>query len=137
MTPIPLLVLDTNILVSALLSPYGAPAKIWDLVLARQVQLAYDDRILVEYNRVLRRPKFGFSSQRIDAMLAVFLFQLATQTTPWPLHPLPDKDDAAFLEVADAASATLVTGNMRHFPTEITGEVRVMSPHDWLGHYFK
>jgi putative PIN family toxin of toxin-antitoxin system len=54
----PLLVLDTNVLVSALLSPFGAPGRIWDLVLAREVRLVYDDRILVEYRRVLSREKF-------------------------------------------------------------------------------
>ena len=37
--------LDTNVVVSAQLNPFGAPGRVWDLVTARQIQLAYDDRI--------------------------------------------------------------------------------------------
>lgn len=132
MSSAPLLVLDTNVLVSALLSPFGAPGRIWDLVLAREIRLAYDDRILVEYERVLNRAKFGFDKGRVEAVLAVFLFQESVNPKPWPLQPLPDPDDAAFLEVAQAASAILVTGNTRHFPEELRGEVKVLKPHEWL-----
>lgn len=127
-----LLVLDTNVLVSALLNPFGEPGRIWDLVLARDIRLAYDDRVLVEYERVLKRAKFGFEKGRVDAMLAVFLFQESVSAKPWPLQPLPDPDDAAFIEVAHAAAALLITGNTRHFPEEACGDVVVCKPHEWL-----
>lgn len=132
MSSLPVLVLDTNVLVSALLSPFGAPGRIWDLVLARDIRLAYDDRILIEYERVLKRAKFGFDKSRVEAMLTVFLYQESVSSTPWPYHPLPDPDDAIFLEVAQAASATLVTGNSRHFPDTLCGEVLVCKPNEWL-----
>lgn len=127
-----LLVLDTNVLVSALLSPFGSPGRIWDLVLARDIRLAYDDRSLVEYERVLKRAKFGFERNRVEAMLAVFLFQKSVSSKRWPFQPIPDPDDAAFLEVAHAASAVLVTGNTRHFPEDLCGDVIVRKPHEWL-----
>lgn len=132
MSSAPIFVLDTNVLVSALLSPFGSPGRLWDLVLAREVRLAYDDRILVEYECVLKRAKFGFEKGRVEAMLAVFLFQESVSSTPWPFQPLPDPDDAAFLEVAHAASAILVTGNTRHFPEELCGGVVVRQPQEWL-----
>lgn len=128
----PLLVLDTNVLVSALLNPFGVPGRIWDLVLAREIRLAYDDRILVEYERDLKRAKFGFDGNRVDALLAVFLFQESVTARPWPFRPLPDPDDALFLEVAHAAAATLITGNARHFPASLCGDVAVRKPHEWL-----
>jgi len=131
MSPTPLLVLDTNVLVSALLSPLGSPGRIWDMILARDIRLAYDDRILVEYERVLKRAKFGFEKGRVEAMLAVFLLQESVSSKPWPFQPLPDPDDAAFLETAHAASAVLVTGNTRHFPEELCGDVIVLRPHEW------
>jgi len=68
-------VLDTNVLVSALINPYGAPGRIWDLVIHQQLVLGYDDRILVEYEQVLRRGKFGFDRDSVDAILAIFQFQ--------------------------------------------------------------
>lgn len=137
MSSLPLLVLDTNVLISALLSPFGPPGRIWDLVLAREIRLAYDDRILVEYERVLKRAKFGFEKSRVEAMLAVFLFQESVSSKLWPFQPLPDPDDAAFLEVAHAASAILLTGNTRHFPKELCGDVIVRKPHEWLENRYR
>lgn len=132
MSPKPLIVLDTNVVVSAQLNPYGSPGRIWDLVAARQVELAYDDRILLEYSSVLRRPKFGFLPAQVDALLAIFPFQQSVVATPWPFQPLPDPSDAMFLEVAKAASCTLVTGNGRHYPEDKRGEVQVCTPDEWL-----
>jgi predicted nucleic acid-binding protein len=44
-------------------------------------------------------------------------------------RPLPDPDDAPFLEVALAASADcLVTGNRKHFPARCRCGVEVLSP---------
>lgn len=126
------LVLDTNVLVSAMLNPSGAPGRIWDLVLIRDIRLAYDDRILIEYERVLKRAKFAFEKSRVETILGIFHFQESVNAKPRPHQPLPDPDDAAFLEVAHAASATLVTGNTRHFPDAQRGGVTVCSPRQWL-----
>lgn len=128
----PLITLDTNVLVSGLLNPFGPPGRIVDLILSRQVRLAYDDRVLIEYQDVLSRPRFGFPAKRIERVTAVFTFQERVTTLPWPHHPLPDQDDVIFLEVASASSQVLVTGNLRHFPRNLRGGVRVFSPSDWL-----
>ena len=48
---------------------------------------------------------------------------------PWSDSQPPDKDDTMFLEVALQTSAqTLVTGNLRHFPSACRGPVVVWSP---------
>ena len=65
-----IIVLDTNVLVSALLSPFGPAARILDLILAGDVRLAYDDRIMAEYRQVLARPKFSFDPQAVADVLA-------------------------------------------------------------------
>ncbi|MBN1308985.1 MAG: putative toxin-antitoxin system toxin component, PIN family [Chitinispirillaceae bacterium] len=54
-------VLDTNVLVSALLNPYGTPSSILNLIIKEKIILAYDVRILCEYEEVLHRPRFDFS----------------------------------------------------------------------------
>jgi len=127
-----LVTLDTNIVISAQLNPFGAPGRIWDLVTARQIQLAYDDRILLEYETVLRRPKFGFHPAHIDALLTMLEFQQSVSTKPWQFQPLPDPSDATFLEVALAASCPLITGNTRHYPNAVRGSVTVLKPDEWL-----
>ncbi len=54
------IVLDTNVLVSGLLTPYGAAAEIVRLIASGVLSVCYDTRILLEYQEVLARPKFQF-----------------------------------------------------------------------------
>jgi len=127
------IVLDTNVLASALLSPSGAPAAVLQLVLAGQVILCFDARILTEYREVLRRPKFDFEIRLVDDLLE-FLESEGELVGAVPLRlSLPDPDDAMFLEVATASGAEyVVTGNIKHFPTDAHHGVSVVSPRDFL-----
>jgi uncharacterized protein len=127
------IVLDTNVLVAGLLSPFGTPAQVLQLILAGKVGLCVDARILTEYRDVLARPKFGFDADAV-ADLMEFIEQVAEAVapTPWGLD-LPDSADAMFLEVARAGQADyLVTGNLKHFPARKRREVRVVSPAQFL-----
>jgi uncharacterized protein len=127
------IVLDTNVIVSALLSKDSKPGVILQLVLEGAVQLCVDDRILAEYDRVLRRPKFPFSVAQIDALLA-YIEHSGDRIEVGPRNfDLPDSDDLPFIEVADAGGArSLVTGNIRHFPVEQRRNVVVVTPAEWL-----
>ena len=125
-------VLDTNVLVSAVLTAHGACARIVDLVVEGELQLCADDRLLAEYERVLRRPELRIVPE--DA--AVLLELLRAVCDPVAGHPLPvrlpDPDDAAFLEVAVASQSVLVTGNARHFPKASRAGVTVLTPRELL-----
>jgi uncharacterized protein len=127
-----LVVLDTNILVSALLSPFGPPARVLDLALGGDVRLAYDDRILAEYREVLARPKFGFAPEDVAMVLAYLEADGERVTAPPLSYALPDADDLPFLEVAVQAEAVLVTGNAAHYPPALRGPVRVYTPSEFL-----
>ena len=123
-----IIVLDTNVLVSALLTPHGPPGRVLDLVLTGELTVAFDDRILDEYHSVLRRPKFGFADHDILEIVD-YLAHVGFAVVATPLTVLlPDGDDLPFLEVASAASAILVTGNARHYPEALCGPVTVMTP---------
>ena len=127
------IVLDTNVLVSALLRPDSIPGRIVDLVLAEQVTLAFDHRIFAEYQSVLFRPEFSFSSDQVGALLE-FVWRAGemVDAMPLPIH-LPDPDDVMFIEVAVSALASaLVTGNLKHFPASQRQGVRVLAPREWL-----
>lgn len=63
------IVLDTNVLVSGLLNPYGAPGQIARMVATGEISLCFDARILGEYRDVLVRPRFGFRAEHVDALL--------------------------------------------------------------------
>ena len=113
-----LVVLDTNVLVSALLSPFGNPAKVLALALNGHVRLCYDSRVLTEYRDVLLRPKFSFNPDAIGVLLDSLL-QDGIAVLPEPLDTFfADESDRIFYEVAKFCDAVLITGNLRHFPRE-------------------
>ena len=111
------LVLDTNVLVSALLKPQGVPAAVLRSVLTGQTTLLYDNRILQEYRGVLLRPRLGIPSEEIEPLLE-FIEKSCEYITAAPSAArMPDEDDRPFLEVALSGGADfLVTGNLKHFP---------------------
>jgi putative PIN family toxin of toxin-antitoxin system len=128
----PTIVLDTNVLVAGVLSPFGPPGRLLDLLLSGELNLAYDDRIAAEYRQVLARPKFHLNPAAVRDLLDALL----TAGEPVIARPLaitlPDPDDLAFLEVASQAGAPLVTGNLCHFPPETWGSARVYAPAAFL-----
>jgi putative PIN family toxin of toxin-antitoxin system len=128
----PTIVLDTNVLVAGVLSPFGPPGRLLDLLLSGELNLAYDDRIAAEYRQVLARPKFHLNPAAVRDLLDALL----SAGGPVTAHPLPvilpDPDDLAFLEVANQVGAPLITGNLRHFPPETWGPVRVYTPAAFL-----
>ena len=129
-------VVDTNVLVSGLLKPYGAPGEIVRLVASGALRVCHDARILAEYQEVLRRPKFGFRPSDIDALLDYIRSNgLAVSATPLPRR-LRDPDDEIFLEVALAAAARhLITGNLSDYAGHPHQPVQVISPSRFITWY--
>lgn len=126
---VPIWVLDTNVLVSGLLSPTGPPGRLVDALVARHLMLALDDRIELEYREVMSRPRLGIDAARRDAFLAMLQFQIHVTAPAWRLRPPPDRDDVMFLEVAAmTADRAVVSGNIKHFPAVCRGAVTVLSP---------
>jgi len=130
------IVLDTNILVSGLLTPFGPCGGIVRMVSSSELTLAFDARILTEYREVLARPKFRFDQDKVDALIDYIEYRGQTVASTPLQQSLPDLDDEAFLEVAIAAKgACIVTGNHVHFPPHLCMGVAVFSPSDFLIFY--
>lgn len=111
-------VLDTNVLVSALLSN-GPPAVITDLVAEGKLTLFYNDEIIGEYWDVLRRKKFKFRSSQVSRLIdTIVKAGIAVMDTLLSVIPMPDENDRKFYDVAKVSSAFLITGNLKHFPQE-------------------
>src|SRR5271157_4333374 len=112
-------VLDTNVLVSALINPTGVPATILSLLLNGRLTVLYDNRILGEYREVLSRPKFHFKKSLILQLLD-YIRQDGEFIAVEPLRLTSvSEGDRMFCEVAKTGkSAYMVTGNKRHFPNE-------------------
>jgi putative PIN family toxin of toxin-antitoxin system len=126
------LVLDTNVLISAVLTAHGTCARIVDLLAEGALDLYVDDRILAEYTAVLQRPELRIVPE--DAAILLELVRSVAHPVagrPLPVR-LPDSNDEAFLEVAAASNAVLVTGNLRHYPRSSRGQVTVLTPAELL-----
>jgi putative PIN family toxin of toxin-antitoxin system len=112
-------VLDTNILVSALLNRHGNEALVLTATLGGKFDLVLSPAVLLEYELVLHRPKFGFSQAEVRATLTALrrAGQLVRPTKA--VTTSPDESDNRFLECAEAGQADcLVTGNIKHFPAK-------------------
>jgi putative PIN family toxin of toxin-antitoxin system len=113
-------VLDTNILISALLHPQGLPARTFLRTIAGTgVQLCVSGDIYAEYEEVIRRPKFDRSVSVIEHALRAVRERGFWVRPTENVVACSDPDDDIFLECAQAAGAQyLVTGNVKHFPAK-------------------
>lgn len=111
-------VFDTNVIVSALLTlhPDSPTATLLNMVLEGTIIPLYNEEILSEYCDVLSRPKFKFSHDQIQRVLALIRLGISLERTPSDFD-FQDLDDAVFYEVAlSKEDSYLVTGNLKHFP---------------------
>ena len=112
------IVLDTNMIVSGLISETGPPTRIVELCIGGDLQLVLDTRIEFEYRAVLARPALGVSAaDAADSAEVLALLDYAERVIAAPLpFRLSDAADEPFLEAAVAGGVdALVTGNLRHF----------------------
>lgn len=114
-------VIDTNVIVSALLKWNSVPGVVLQAVFNGFVVPVFNDEILNEYRNVLNRPKFGFSSELISETISQIeslgVMENALETVA---ESMPDPKDIVFYSIAlshgKTAETHLVTGNVKHFP---------------------
>ena len=131
------IVLDTNVLVSGLLTPFGKCGEIVRMLTSDEITLCVDSRILLEYGEVLHRPVFNIDPHRADIVIDYIQTSAETHAIMPLKTALPDANDSPFLEVAvSSGAACLVTGNLKHFPLRCRAGIRVLSPTEFLD-FFK
>ncbi len=129
-------VLDTNIVVSGLLSPFGGSGEIVRMAASGDIELCYDARILCEYRDVLLRPKFSFNQAHIEYFLEQIRALGHIAAVKPLIERLPDAGDEPFLEAAIGGKAQyLVTGNLKHYPAKKCQGILVLSPVKFLKIY--
>ena len=106
--------LDVNILLSALLSPLGAPAKILDGWERRLFTLVACEELVSELREVARRPFFRARVRPdVAEVLALSIQDLSSYCEDVPIGPVaPDPKDSYLLALAEAGQGDfLVTGD--------------------------
>jgi putative PIN family toxin of toxin-antitoxin system len=126
-------VIDTNVLVSALLSSQGPNAEVLDLVLAGKLQPCITEEVLSEYRGVLGRPKFhGIGQASIKALIDLLETVSARVRPTATLKISSDEPDNRIYECAAAAGARyIITGNRRHFEQPY-GSIEVVNARELL-----
>jgi len=123
-----LVVIDTNVIVSALLTKRDPTAEVVARAERGDDIAHYNYDIIQEYELVLKRDKFKFDKDIIDATVNAILFQ-GKRVSGKPVDAqFSDESDRKFYEVAKSVGAYLVTGNLRHFPDDPL----VVSPREFL-----
>ncbi len=133
------IVLDTNVLVSALISRSYPAMIVEELVLEERVEICISDEVMEEYVEVLRRPKFDrFANFRVNAdILLNHIEEIGTRFIPsQKVEVLTDIDDNKFLELAIEADANFViTGNTKHFTLDKFENTLILTPADYWENY--
>ena len=132
------IVLDTNVLVSGLLTPFGTCGEVVRMLASDEIILCVDARIVVEYREVLSRPRFTIDPQKAAAVIE-YIQTAAEMYVTTPLdRALPDANDNPFMEVAVSSGAEcLVTGNLKHFPARCRAGVMVLAPKEFLEYFVR
>ena len=129
------LILDTNIVVSALISN-SVPTKIlYELVLNQKVKICLTEEIFTEYIEVLNREKFtkytNFKS-KADIVLNKLREISTYYETNRKIEILSDTSDNKFLELAAVSSADyLITGNTLDFQITEFEYTRILTPREY------
>ncbi|MBS1249971.1 MAG: hypothetical protein MAG431_01560 [Chloroflexi bacterium] len=114
-----IIVLDTNVLISALLSPQGVPAKVMNRWEAEEFDVAVSPSLLVELERVLHYPRIRERFQEPQEKINLFLKRLKRVS----IHVRPDfrldvikddPDDNRILECALTANASYIISGDDH-----------------------
>jgi putative PIN family toxin of toxin-antitoxin system len=113
-------VIDTNVLVSAVLKSHSVPGSIVELAFDGPIIPILNEAIEKEYREVLSRPKFHLPEDLIEGIMSTFHKRAIYVDAEHLDVELPDPKDLIFYEVVmeerKEEEAYLVTGNIRHFP---------------------
>jgi putative PIN family toxin of toxin-antitoxin system len=131
---VPRAVLDPGVLVSALITPTGVPAKLLHAAREGSFDLRVSRLLLDELESVLRRNKFRTYLNLDDVSAGIRLLLDEGQLVEDPVSPPPvrctDPDDDYLISLAHQEDAALVSGD-RHL-LELAGRIPVFSPADFL-----
>ena len=112
-------VIDTNVLVAALLSKHldSSTVIVRDYLLEGVITPLFNYEIFAEYFEVLHRPRLHLPTEKVNDILAAISQRGITLERTYSDKILPDPKDLVFYEVALSKEGSyLVTGNTKHFP---------------------
>lgn len=127
------IVLDTNVLVTALLSRNGASFKLLSLIDDERIELVLSTPLVKEYEDVLYRQKFDLNHNDIADLLDYLCLISSHHKIYYLWRPiLKDIKDDMILELAVKAKAIIVTHNKKDFEGANRFNLPVLSANEFL-----
>lgn len=128
------IVLDTNILISALGWKGGNEYKILKKCFNKELELLFSSEILEEFIKVAKRPKFEFSLEEIDEFISSLL-EISKFLVPDKKFDIikDDPEDNKFLDAAVAGKANFIISGDKHLLQlkEFRG-IKILTPREFL-----
>lgn len=135
------IVIDTNVIVSALIGSGYSTQIIFDIVLGKKVIICSSFEVFAEYIEVLHRKRFAKYPQFITKAEIVLnkIDELSLKFIPLlKLHDISDESDNKFLELGVIAHADfIITGNTNHFKMKEYQNIKIVTPEEYINRYFK
>lgn len=126
------IVIDTNVIVSALIQKSYPFLIINELYLEGKFELCISDELISEYYEVLSRPKFARFQEffiQAEALLAIIEMKATKYLPTRKLDLVTDKDDNKILELAEECSADfIITGNTNDFSFNSYKTTKIVTP---------
>lgn len=141
MKPVSRIVLDTNILVSAVRSNTGPSFALVQSIRRSAIGMCCSPALFLEYEDVIKRPDqllaSGLSLSDIDDILADLALHIVPINTHYQWRPqLRDPSDEMVLEAAANASAqAIVTYNLKDFAPARDFGILVLNPEQTFKHF--
>lgn len=127
------IVLDTNVLVTALKSSRGASYQLLTLLESNQFQVHISTTLVAEYEAVLKRGLLTLSESQIDDVLDFLCAQAQHHKIYYLWRPvLKDPGDDFVLELAVKSQARIITWNITDFKRAVSMGVLVQTPREFL-----
>ena len=125
-------VIDTNVVISALLHANSLPEAVINLAISGNVQWIASEATLAEYEEVLQRPRLALDSDNVTDAMTRVRASVSMVVPTVRVDAANDPDDNMFLECAQAGDADyIVTGNIRHFP-KTWKKTRIVTPREFI-----
>lgn len=127
-------VIDTYVVISAMLSPIGYPSAVLHTIITNEnFGWFVTDTILREYETVIWRPRFGLPASEKKDLLKLIHENVTTVNPEERVTILKDEADNRFLECAHASAAHfLITGDRRHFGLLYFRKSRIITPREFI-----
>ena len=128
------IVIDTNVIVSALKSRLGASNKLLTLIGTKKFELSTSTSLILEYEDVIKRLLKNFTIKQIDNFLDYICMESRHITISYLWRPvLKNPNDELVLELAVAAKADyIITYNVKDFFGIEKFGIKTLTPKEFL-----